>query len=218
MATPYYEEDGITIYHGDCRELLWGLSPDWLVLTDPPYGINLQNHDKAVESSRPYGWNVSGDNDQSVGNYVLELLSDYPTIAFASPDKPWEGEWHQRLVWYKGPAVGGGGEPSMYWKFDWELIQVRNLAKLNGGRDTSVIEQWVTPADFPYHPTQKPHSVLSYLIGKVNSSVVFDPFMGSGSTLRAAKDLGRRAVGIEIEERYCEIAAKRLSQKVFQFA
>jgi len=214
---PYYEHAGITIYHGDCRDILPQLEPVDLVLTDPPYGIGLDNHDPDVKSSRPNGWKIKGDDSQLLGESVLRSLWGYPMIVFASPKNPWIGDWSQYLVWWKGPAVGGGGEPSMYWKLDWELIQVRNLGKLNGSRDSSVFEYWITPSDSPYHPTQKPESLIGYLIGKVQANTVLDPFMGSGTTLRAAKDLGRRAIGIEIEEKYCEIAAKRLSQEVLDF-
>jgi DNA modification methylase len=208
---PYYEHAGITIYHGDCREVLPTIDPVDLVLTDPPYGIALESH----RGSK--GWDINGDNSQELGDYVLRSLWGYPMIVFASPKKPWIGDWSQYLVWWKGPAVGGGGEPSMYWKLDWELIQVRNLGRLNGSRDSSVLENWIGPTGSPYHPAQKPESLLLYLLGKVQAETILDPFMGSGTTLRAAKDLGRKAIGIEIEEKYCELAAKRLSQEVLAF-
>lgn len=212
----YYEHAGITLYHGDCREVLPYLSVD-LILTDPPYGINLQNHDSDVESSRPAGWVIRGDSSQDEGNFVLSYFPQKPAIFFASPRRPWPGEWNQLLVWDKGPAVGGGGEPTMYWKLDWELVQVRYLGKLLGSRDSSVLHHWITPADSPFHPAQKPLSLMKYLISKTSHEVICDPFCGSGSTLRAAKDLGRQAIGIEIDERYCEIAASRLSQEVLAF-
>jgi site-specific DNA-methyltransferase (adenine-specific) len=95
------------------------------------------------------------------------------------------------------------------------LIQVRKNKPLNGSRDSAVLKFWTGPINNG-HPAEKPLPLIAYLIGKATDpdDVVFDPFMGSGTTLRAAKDLGRKAIGIEIEERYCEIAAKRLSQMV----
>lgn len=219
---PYYEHAGITIYHGDCRDFadIPIANPamyDALLLTDPPYGIALENHDPDVENSRPEGWTIQGDHSQQIGQDLLDRFSYLATFAFASPRKPWSGDWDQRLVWWKGPAVGGGGHPEKYWKLDWELVQARNLGVLRGNRDSGVLRYWTTPQDSPHHPAQKPLNLLRYLISKVDALLVIDPFCGSGSTLVAAKNEGRRAIGIEIEEKYCEIAAKRLSQEVFDF-
>ena len=215
---PYYEEDGIAIVHGDCRELLPLFGVVDLALTDPPYGIGLDNHDKTGKFRSSKTCRIVGDNDISVGTWALKFLEDIDcaVIAFASPHMPWPGEWRQRLVWSKGGAVGGGGDISTCWKFDWELIQVARTGKLNGARDSSVLRYSVTPADLEYHPAQKPLPLLSYLIRKSTEEgdTLIDPFMGSGSTLLSAKNMGRRAIGIEIEEKYCEIAAKRLSQGV----
>lgn len=215
---PYYDDgNGIVIYHGDCREIFPGLPKVDAVVTDPPYGINFENHDKEVESLRPSGWRIFGDDTQEIGQSILDMFSQTATIAFASPKKPWSGSWSQHLVWWKGPAVGGGGDGSTYWKLDHELIQVRRLGKLNGLRDSSVIVDWITSRSSPEHPAQKPLSLMKLLISKFNAVTILDPFMGSGTTLVAAKNLGRKAIGIEIEERYCEIAVKRLRQEVFSF-
>ena len=211
--TPYYEQDGITIYHADCRDVLPTLEAGSidLVLTDPPYGIGLEEHGR-----NGYDWSITGDDDQEVGQSVIDWCRKWPVIAFASPKKPWSGEWRQHLVWDKGPAVGGGGDPATCWKSTWELIQVSGTSPLNGPRDSAVLRYWIGQTNYQDHPCQKPVSLLRYLILKttVDSALVLDPFMGVGSSLRAAKDLGRRAIGIEIEERYCEIAAKRLQQAV----
>ena len=212
--TPYYDDGQITIFHADCRDVLPTLeagSVD-LVLTDPPFGISLEEHGR-----NGYDWTVVGDRDQAVGAEIVALCRErWPVIAFASPKRPWPGHWRQHLVWDKGPAVGGGGDPATCWKPTWELIQVAGTGKLNGKRDSAVLTYWVGQADYHYHPCQKPISLLRYLIEKTTEpgQLVIDPFMGSGSTLRAAKDLGRRCIGIEIEERYCEISVKRLRQQV----
>jgi DNA modification methylase len=214
MSAPYYEQDGITIYHGDCREVSWPAAD--LVLTDPPYGIALQEHGR-----NGYDWSIAGDGDQSLGVAVLERCASIglATIAFAHCRKPWPGDWRQFLVWDKGPAVGGGGDIKTCWKFTWELVQVARTGTLNFRRDSAVLRFYIERGNYHLHPCQKPLDLLRYLIGKASApgAVVFDPFMGCGSTLVAAKDLGRRAVGIEVEERYCEIAARRLSQCVLDF-
>ena len=212
---PYYEDSAVQIFHGDCREILPSLPQVDLVLTDPPYGIGLANH-SAGKERRLEGYKIEGDEDQSLGNEVLTILMEYPQVVFASPMKPWAGSWRQYLVWDKGPAVGGGGDPKTCWKQTWELIQVRGNKKFIGPRDSAVINHWITPQNSVSHPAAKPLAVLSYLLVKLTlaDELILDPFLGSGTTLRAAKDLGRAAIGIEIEERYCEIAAKRMSQSV----
>jgi len=97
---------------------------------------------------------------------------------------------------------------------DWELIQVANNGPLNGSKESGVLRWPVSSGSFADHPCQKPLGLVRKLINKHGGTTILDPFMGSGTTLRAAKDLGRRAIGIEIEERYCEIAVKRLQQSV----
>lgn len=213
-VTPYYDRDGITIFNADCRDVLPTIDPATvaLVLTDPPYGIGLDDH-----GSHPT-WSVIGDHDQELGNEVVTFCRshNWPLIVFASPMKPWHGAWRQHLVWDKGGAVGGGGDIATCWKFTWELIQVAGTGRLNGQRDSAVLQHYTTPADMTLHPCQKPVPLLRYLIQKTTqpSDVVIDPFMGSGSVARACMDTGRCYIGIELSEAYCEIAVSRLSQTV----
>jgi len=217
--TPYYEQDGISIFLGDCQDVLPTIEAGNvdLVLTDPPYGISLQEHGR-----NGHDWSVVGDDDQTVGIAMLDALaaSKTPRMVFGSPKRPWPGRWRQHLVWDKGPAVGGGGDPSTCWKTTWEVIQVADTPKLNGPRDSAVLRYWVGQRDYHHHPCQKPVPLLRYLIEKTTQpgATVADLFMGSGSTLVAAKETGRRAIGIEIEERYCEIAVRRLQQSVMNLA
>lgn len=219
---PYYEHAAITIYHGDCREILPQLGPADLVLTDPPYGIALSNHARGKER-RDMDWTIRNDSTQECGAAVLTILGILPTLAFASPMRPWPGKWKQHLVWEKGEHVSGGGDPATFWKPSWELVQVRNTGALNGSRDGAVLRFLADKDDYALHPTPKPISLFCYLIDKVSrpGDTILDPFMGSGTTLVAAKRLGRRAIGIEIEEKYCEIAAQRLEAErltLFEYA
>lgn len=214
MVKPYYEQDGITIYHGDCREELPKLHYA-VLLTDPPYGISLGSNGHFSERF------IEGDHSQAVGSFAIADAErrGVPALVFADPVLPWPGVWKQCLVWDKGEAVGSGGDPKSCWRFDWEVIQCARTGALQGGRESSVLHYPVRPFapeyDFRFHPCQKPVSLLSYLMRRVGDlGTIADPFAGSGSTLVAAKNLGRRAIGIEIEERYCEIAAQRLSQGV----
>lgn len=212
---PYYSHAGIEIYLGDCREILPTLPKVDLVLTDPPYGIALSNHAAGKQRSLR-DWSIIGDDSQDAGKAAPALLCDMPTIAFASAMKPWPGKWRQHLVWDKGPNAGFGGDPERCWMLSWELIQVRNNGPLNGKRQPSIIRFAPVQSEYKDHPTPKPEALMRYLVGKATKEgdIILDPFMGSGTTLVAAKNLNRRAIGIEIEERYCEIAAKRLSQEV----
>ena len=224
LPKPYYEHAGISIYHGDCRDILPLLPKVDLVLTDPPYGIALADNSAGGRHGRKrtaseYG--ILGDATQEVGEWVLVWARNHalPTVTFASPKKPWPGDWTSYLVWDKGPAVGGGGDVQRSWKQTWEMIQVARVGVLNGGRDEGILRYWVSPQLSGLHPAAKPVDLLKYLLVKTttSSALVLDPFMGSGTTLVAAKNLGRKAIGCEIEERYCEIAAKRLAQEVMDF-
>lgn len=92
--TPYYDDGECVIYHGDCRDILPALPKVDLVLTDPPYGIGLENHAKGKER-RDLDWSIKNDHAQECGVAVLEVLEGVPTMAFASPMLPWPGRWKQ---------------------------------------------------------------------------------------------------------------------------
>jgi DNA modification methylase len=215
--TPYYQHAGITIYHGDCREVLEALQAD-LLLTDPPYGIALRNGD--VDGHRSKHWSgVRGDDDQTLGQFALDWAArrDIPAIVFSSPWRPWPGDWRNLIVWDKGGAVGGGGDIKTCLKRSWELVQVARNREMPGPRAESVWKYPVAPAEASQHIAAKPVRLMTALLKQFGGQNVIDPFMGGGSTLIAAKLQNIRATGIEIEERYCEIAAKRLAQEVFEF-
>ena len=207
--TPYYQDDLVTIYHGDCREMFASeyLYADVLV-TDPPYGI-------AYESGRDgtLSRSILGDSDTSLRDGVLAHWRDLPALVFGTWKSPRPEGTRMVLIWDKGGALGMG-YLSLPWKPGHEEIYVLGAGFI--GRRTNDVLQYPPvqsmAANGRVHPHEKPAGLMRVLVAKCPPGVVLDPFMGSGSTLLAAKTLGRRAIGIEIEERYCEIAAQRLSQ------
>jgi site-specific DNA-methyltransferase (adenine-specific) len=211
---PYYSEKGIEIYCGDCREILPGLEYD-VLLTDPPYGIaHPTNYAERGRGNLAACSNYAPVYDDDKPFDPIRLLSPASTILwggnyFADRLMPVSG-W---LVWDKErPADLDQATAELAWTNCVKGVRVfRHL--WNGMMRASENE----PLS---HPTQKPVALMKWCLQLkwVNEGTVCDPYMGSGSTLRAAKDLGRRAIGIEIEEKYCEIAAKRLSQEVLDFS
>jgi len=221
MVKPYYQDEWVTIYHGDCREILPDLPKVDLVLTDPPYGINYHRVGRSKGYvTVNYAGGIYGKNwDAIVGDdkpfdptslLVFEKLILWGANNFANK-LPNSAGW---LIWDKkrggSTAIGFGGSDAelAYTSF---LTSVRIYAYLWDGfkRDGEVGKH--------FHPTQKPVSLMEWCIlqaGDVGS--ILDPYMGSGATLRAAKDLNRHSIGIEVEEKYCEIAAKRCSQSVME--
>ena len=199
--------DGITIYHGDCREILPQLEPVDLVLTDPPYGVGIE-YGSFVDTAANVAALVTG---------VLPILRDLaPTVMattgvknlFAYPAPDWV------MCWFMPNAAGVGP-----WGFcTWQPIVCYGRDPFAGkGSHPDGFEKLVAISDRNEHPCPKPVSVMRWLVNRGTldaERTILDPFMGSGTTLRAAKDLGRRAIGVEIEERYCEIAANRLRQEV----
>lgn len=205
---PYFDDGQCVIYHGDCREILPGLSAD-VVLTDPPFGVGV----------------AYASFDDSPENSALLIAETFPLMRAAAPlcavatgiRQMWfypQADW---VLIHFNPA----GERMSAWGFTcWMPVLVYGkdpyLSKGLGARPDGFS---LRPPTYepPNHPCPKHESVWSRFVSRVSVSehdVLLDPFMGSGTTLRAAKDLGRKAIGIEIEERYCEIAAKRLSQQV----
>lgn len=216
--TPYYDEDGITIYHGDCREILPEIAPVDLVLTDPPYGINYVSNTGGRRGKEPIG-NDGARLSLRLYRQTVPLLKTDHLLWFTRWDA-WPDVWEVLgsqfpmrglLVWDKGTP--GMGDLS-HWGPSYELIASLGDGQTVGSRDQSVLRFSGVAHSSRLHPTEKPLELLVYLIEKLNPESVLDPFMGSGTTLRAAKNLGLKAIGIEIEERYCEIAARRLAQGV----
>jgi len=200
---PYYEDDAVQIFHGDCREIMPTLPPVDLVLTDPPYGIdwktNYSRFSKGFSDKRA----VVGDSEEFDPLFLLQ----YPAVILWGANHYAKhlpaGSW---LVWDKRDKDGGAflSDGEIAWWNHGYGVYIRSISG-----------QWHRSVAGGLHPTQKPVGLMKWCIEKTDSiGTILDPFMGSGTTLRAAKDLGRKAIGIEIEERYCEIAAKRMSQSV----
>jgi DNA modification methylase len=200
-----------TLYLGDCRDILPSLTKMDAVVTDPPYGIGLSNKDRSGHRS-PRTFFVAGDENQSLGQLVIDWASDLnlPTVAFASPWKPWAGEWRNLIVWDKGGAVGGGGDIQTCLKRTWELIQVARNRVLNGIRAESVWKHTMTPQDTKEHICSKPIPLMERLIKTFSTGTILDPFMGSGSTGVACARMSRAFIGIEIDPRNFDITCRRI--------
>ena len=214
---PYYEDDAVTIYHGDCRGVdAWDIAGGVMV-TDPPYGMAFVTGGGRSDGweSRWSGTSIEGDLTTRVRDEILERWSPRPALVFGTWKCPLPSGTREVIVWDKVVSTGMGAL-DIPWRPSWEAICVIG-AGFVGARSHGVL-RCSLPTLAPerkQHPTPKPLGLMRELVGKCPPLCeVVDPFMGSGSTLRAAKDLGRRAIGIEIEERYCEIAAKRMGQEV----
>jgi site-specific DNA-methyltransferase (adenine-specific) len=209
---PYYEDKYCTIYHGDCREVLPSLEPVELVLTDPPYGMDYQSA-RRIDSERHA--KIAGDKEFPL--WIFEALK--PTNALFVWCR-WDNLRNMPpprslIVWDNG--AHSMGDLRHEFGRQWEACAFypgpEHTFKY---RPVDIIRAPRVPSLSLRHPAEKPTAAITPLL-QSHDGRVLDPFMGSGTTLRAAKDLGRKAIGIEIEEKYCEIAAKRLSQEVFDF-
>lgn len=229
LPTPYYHDPhaGITIYHGDCRDILPCLEPGLvdLVLTDPPYGVGFD-----------YGTDYN-DNEQDYPQFIWPVIESAESLVVGGGlIAVYQSEVHCRkwATWFPRDwrlfalpktftqlgrsALPGATDFVLIWARDewpkqsdvvrWQPRDARNWWVCN----TSAIRRGLEK----HHPCPRPIDGVSRLVAILckPGGLVLDPFMGSGTTLRAAQNLGRRAIGIEIEERYCEIAVRRLQQSV----
>ena len=211
--TPYYEHNGITIYHGDCREILPRLGPADLLLTDPPYGIGEargKNKSRSrIALAKDYG--SAAWDDRPPPAWLIELMREKATwqIIFGGnyfslpPSSCW-------LVWDKDNGDNDFADCELAW------TNLPRAVRRKRHRWAGMLQENMGAKEEREHPTQKPLHVMTWALSLAPSEVVtvLDPFMGSGTTLVAAKQLGKSAIGIEAEERYCEVAARRLGQGV----
>lgn len=221
--TPYYSDDHVTLYHGDWREAPAGLLTADVLVTDPPYGTGGWRRNAAGQGGNPTGTLVQEAWDDGATEW-LTLASDRPVLTF------WPAATTHRLL---SDAVRHGFDkhralymvkrdpkPMPKGRTQWSVEPIWCLSRdgfvLYGGTD---FMECSTPrlgrdSDATGHPYQKPLEVMTWLLSKVDAESVLDPFAGSGTTLVAAKSLGMKAIGVERDEAYCEVAANRLRQEV----
>lgn len=223
---PYYQDSACTIYHGDCREILPALPKVDLVLTDPPY-------DEKTHKGARYGFRETSseipfaplDAIESLVREMLNLSRGW-VICFCSLEMYGEYKSASKDAWVRAgfwrrpngvPQFSGDrpGQPG-----EGIAIMHSGGKKIWNGSGRHGFWEFCIEQKNRVHPTQKPLPLMLQLVNDFSQigETILDPFMGSGTTLRAAKDLGRKAIGIEREEQYCEIAATRLSQEVLQLS
>ena len=243
--TPYYDDGQITIYHGDCRDILPSLDKVDLVLTDPPYnlGLFMQKRDTNLGAMRDNHFAVSGwdhvEQDEWEKNMhelfeesarvikkggsmvvCMSIIRVETLIRLAQAHGFYyktTGIWHKTNPMLRNMNLHfiNSTEAWVYFVHGSKTGKYNNKGKaIHDYIQTSTIG--AKEKKHGKHPTQKPVALMEFFIDILSDKddLILDPFMGSGTTLRAAKDLGRRVIGIEIEERYCEIAVKRLAQEV----
>ena len=209
VLLPFYQDESVTIYHGDAREVMKHIDVVDLVLTDPPYGIGL-DYDGGFVDTKEY--------IEELAITLLPTLKQKAQCVAVTPGivnlSKWpDANWCLAWTWTHTGTIGKYGfnqwGPILVWGTDPKLRRGK-------GRLPDVI---VCAGDEPLpegHPCPKPIRAWGKILNRLSEpgDIVLDPFMGSGTTLRVAKDSGRKAVGIEISEKYCEIAAKRMAQEV----
>lgn len=224
--TPYYEQDNITLYHGDCRDVLASLPPVSIdaMVSDPPYGTKVERDGYGRRQIHHGQQHIAGDEDLTVMADSLaamqRILKPRSWVAvFCSPKRhaeaaslcqahgfPVAGE----AVWDKmRPGLGGG----IRYQHESILLCHRGDAQ---GRNAMFSVLRGMADEQTGHPHEKPVDVMAGLVRYTTEpgQTVIDPFAGSGSTLVAAKLMGRKAIGIEVKEQWCEVIAARLSQGV----
>jgi site-specific DNA-methyltransferase (adenine-specific) len=219
--TPYYEQDGITIYHGDCRERDFEVST-YRVITDPPYDLaSLRGYVPFTVTTAVFGYpEVLVRWCVDAGVVPSEWVTWWPTNKVTARNHGLNQETEHVALFGEIPGANRLQRPRSK---DGARIQ-RTVGKRAATHELAKWgDVWRMPSPgcgYNYanrlHPNEKPEELLIALVTLCTDTaadVIFDPFMGSGTTLVAAKRLGRKAIGIEIQERYCEIASKRLAQR-----
>lgn len=203
---PYYRDDWVTIYNGDCLEVMKEFPDKYfdLCLTDPPYGIG-----KLWVGGKGHGWGrarLQGEERNIWDNTPAKRDSFDEIFRISNNQIIWGGNYFNLpisrgwLIWNKPERNFSLAEAEMAWTSKDMVIRVFDYRRSDSNRK---------------HPTQKPLALMKWCLGFFPKAItVIDPFMGSGTTLRACKDLGRKCTGIEINEDYCDIAVQRLAQEV----
>lgn len=211
---PYYADDLVTLWHGDSREIQHWLSADVLCF-DPPYGIGWKKGTNRKAKSYAHA-GIQNDSDTAVRDDLLAMWADRgPSATFGS----WRADFpphKQILVWRKPVDAGVVGSTTGF-RLDTELIflngwptnppSMSSVLTTDGGKNAYLTE----------HPHSKPVPLMQTILS-LTTGTVADPTAGSGATVVAAQQLGRRVIAVELDERYCELIAKRVSQQAFDFA
>lgn len=214
---PYYEDDLVTLYHGDCLEVTEWLAGDVLV-TDPPYGSeNGVGYGRSGGNGREGNFFIANDSDAGTRDAALNLWGDRPRLVFHTPRLPEPpGDWSDRLVWDKRePGLNGGP-----WRYTHELIFVAGEGwKRQSASSFSILSFPSGNGSYEksLHAHAKPVQLMQSLILSAPEGVISEPFAGSGSTVVAARNLGRRVIAVELEEKHCESIVSRLAQQTFDF-
>jgi DNA modification methylase len=254
MSAPYYQDEHVTLWHGDCLDVLPSVSDVDLVVTSPPYnlgvttgggfghyktgqtrggqgkwggtnknGIAYDSHDDAMPPAEYESWQrevlralwaTLADAGAIFYNHKPRIQASSLWLPLAlNPDLP----LRQVIVWAR--AGGMNFAPTHYVPtHEWLMVLAKPAWRLKSKAASGVGDVWRVPQESnPDHPAPFPLGIPARAIETTAPRLVLDPFAGSGTTLRAAKDVGVRAIGIEKSERYCEVIAKRLSQGVLDF-
>lgn len=223
MTDPYYSDEYVTLYHGDCREVSEWLSADVLV-TDPPYGIGWKVGGGLGVTKLPSA-GIQNDADTSARDAAIGAWGQTkPSLVFGSIRAEYPAGWRRMLVFEKPQNSGFIGN-RLPWLNNWEpvfllgewpeQVPMRSSVVRTTEPSASGYSGYATRAG---HPHTKPQDVMTRLIEACPDGVVADPFAGGGSTLLACRNLGRKCIGVEVDEAYCELIAKRLSQQAFDFS
>lgn len=220
MTGPYYSDDTVTLFLGDCREVTEWLTADVLV-TDPPYGIGWSRPFIARGHHKSSHAGITNDQDTSCRDAALDAWGDRPALVFGSLKATYPQGWKRMLVFEK-PTVGAGlfGQ-RVPWLNNWEPVFLIGAWPDQTPSRSAVVKTRAAAASGysgyttrSQHAHAKPLDVMEELISACPQGVIADPFAGSGSTLVAARAQGRRSIGVELEERYAEVIARRLDQGV----
>jgi len=222
-VTPFYQDEAVCIYHGDCREVLPFLSGVDVVITDPPYDTN--THERARTSKdgtvhrQPIDFAPVNDDLWFVG--PLLDLSQRWVVAFCALEQLAHYQQAANMdcyirsgVWRRHSGPQFTGDRPAQAAEGIAIMHRKGRKRWNRGGESAWWNGLVVTGAARVHPTQKPDPLISELVADFSDigETVLDPFMGSGTTLVAAKRLGRKAIGIERERKYCEIAVERLRQ------
>lgn len=217
LPKPYYQDSAITLFHGDCREILPHLGKFDLLLTDPPYGINLNTDSSRFSGGTQgnvskrgngpgtgAGWKIPEDDGDFDPRFILDFAKE--KIIWG-----WNNYAHllprgSCLVWIKRNEEAYGSflsDAEVAWMSKGHGVYCKKDLTNNAIANERV------------HPTQKPEGLMGWCIQKFpKAETILDPFAGSGTTGRAAKDLGKKCTLIEREEKYCRIIVDRMAQEV----